>query len=541
MLKEHFTLVEVLLKELYLLGVKYVFLVPGAQIAPFVNVLFQKNKSKIPKPIIAVHELGAGFMAMGYAKSSGKLGVVLSIGGPGSAYMVGAAITAKAEGVPVVFITGDIPTKHAGKGEFQDSGILGTNDIAIFKEALNSSIILNKVTDLNKILGWINTSFKEEKPLHIQIPLDIQNCKIDQSKYEIVNTINSKTESVLERTNKLPKTLPVKTVFLIGKELLNEKKLVKELRHFLQKNSIPFITDFLARGVIPESDKEWVGYLGLENKNKALEVINNTSSLGADIVISIGKNQNITDKLIVHKSVCYSLTINEITKYLACLNFVEKDIDNRKNWLTQINQIKEYNVTKAKIKGKVTYFQIVEALNNLNQEKVIYSLDSGQIRKAVNLFLKPFSVKKVLQSATISPMGFGICSAIGVQCANRNKQVISLFGDGSMKMHGMELITAVRYKLPIIFILCDNESYGSSILLPDKARKLSKINWETFANSIKIKVMKAESNRKFNESLKMGLTLKEPLLIWVKVPELLTDEVEINSYSNNWISQMKSK
>ena len=99
------TVAEVLLKELFKLGVEYVFLVPGAQIVPLLVCLFNENKKDIPEPIIASHELAAGFMALGYARASGKIGVALSIGGPGASYMIGAGVTAKADDVPILFIT----------------------------------------------------------------------------------------------------------------------------------------------------------------------------------------------------------------------------------------------------------------------------------------------------------------------------------------------------------------------------------------------------------------------------------------------------
>lgn len=129
---------KIFLNAIAKLGVEYIFLVPGAQIVPLYKAI---SKIKNIKPIIAIHELAAGFMAIGYACTSGKMGVVMSPGAPGAVYMTGAGITEKADVVPILFVTGNILKGHHGHGKFQDASAKGTNDSAIFKETVGESIV----------------------------------------------------------------------------------------------------------------------------------------------------------------------------------------------------------------------------------------------------------------------------------------------------------------------------------------------------------------------------------------------------------------
>ena len=174
MKKEYSSVAEVLLVELSKMGIEYVFLVPGAQISPLVFKLYNEGLLKIPKPIIANHELAAGFMALGYARASGNMGVAISIGGPGAAYMIGAGITAKTDDVPILFITGNIPPQNFGVGEFQDASAYGTNDSLIFKESIGTSMVCNQAEDLKNIITEIKKCNEKLKSIHVQIPVSVQ-------------------------------------------------------------------------------------------------------------------------------------------------------------------------------------------------------------------------------------------------------------------------------------------------------------------------------------------------------------------------------
>lgn len=407
-MREELNLAEVLLKKIRLLGVESVFLVPGAQISPFVQALYSKNSSLYPKPIIAQHELGAGFMAIGYAKSTGKLGVVLSIGGPGAAYMVGAAVTAKSEKITVLFITGNLPLAYSNKGDFQDGGSLGTNDQGIFKAALDNSFSFKSKEQLNDLLIEISRCEHKQSSLHIQIPIDIQQSKVLTSP---------------------------------------------------------------------------------ENQDSSL------NSLKVDCGIDEMSNQ-LSDE--------YSNSLAQLKDLETNFNLKERKSNNE----------------------LIFYHQIISVLHQITEGDDIYCLDAGQIRKSFNFFKPLFKHNQIIQSAKIAPMGLGICSAIGASFTTPKKRVFSLFGDGSIRMHGMELATAVRYQLPITFILCDNQSYSSSETIPLEAQKLPYTNWEYFAKSIGMDCVCIKSKNDFLKALIKNRENAKPVLYWLKVPQLFSEELE---------------
>jgi acetolactate synthase I/II/III large subunit len=525
------TVAELLLKELYRLGVEFVFLVPGAQIIPLVNTLFEKHESNIPQPIIANHELSAGFMAIGYAQASGKIGTAFSIGGPGAAYMIGASVSAKADDIPVLFVTGNIPPKNFGKGEFQDASPQGTNDSAIFHEAIGNSIICNKPEDIEYVFTKLHSSFHTSKPFHVQIPINVQKAHYP---LDFKPDLNNR-----KRLNISVNGLLEKSVLLLGQKVLDsiDKSILK---NFVKRNIIPIVTDMKTRGILDETSQESLGYIGFNSDIRALEVFNPLSPLVADNIISIGirkelVNQYIDNTKIKVNTIDPQLVNNFLKK--AKTNEIIKDI--RKKWLNELNEISSRKLETIKYKDKISFSELFETINMVANENVIYCLDSGQIRRAGSVFITCRTPRTLIQSETLAPMGSGICASIGIQLANPKKRVISLFGDGSMRMHGMELSTAVRYKLPIIFILCDNQSYATVKVLKE-AKILPKTNWSAYAQLIGIKSFFADNQIDFSNALKECFISNEPILIWTSVPVSLENEFKVTHKLEykSWLSEI---
>lgn len=524
---------KVLLQEIYRLGAEYIFLVPGAQIVPVLNAIYESHSAGIPKPVIANHELAAGFMAIGYSKASGKPGVAFSIGGPGAAYMVGAGITAKADDVPLILISGNVPPNSYGKGEFQDASSSGTNDLAVFREAIGNAIGCDKPEDFGNVIDAMHQSIAHSKPLHIQIPINVLKENIAYR----FQTHNKTPETEKLFTNS---KFPVKTLMLLGSKVLHTVD-QKKLKEFVKTNAIPVVTDMKARGIISETSEESLGYVGFNSDIRALEAFNPQSSLTAETVIAIGAKKTLVEQYINNLKIEIVNVENQfINDFLRNTQFQKSDIQQRRIWLEQLKKINQPIQVTQKYKDRISYVDLLETINELASENVVYCLDSGQIRRAGSIFLTCKMPGTLLQSDTLSPMGSGICASVGAQVASPGKRVISLFGDGSMRMHGMELATAVRYKQPVIFILCDNQSYASTAKLNRKAKKLPFIDWKNYAASFGLKSFFADNKTRFSDALNQCLSSDQPTLIWAKVPYLLEDEihkVEKVEYQN-WLSKI---
>jgi len=525
------TVAEVLLAELSNLGVEYIFLVPGAQITPLLFRLYSENEIKVPVPIIANHELAAGFMAIGYARASGKMGVAISIGGPAAAYMLGAGVTAKIDDVPVLFITGNIPPESFGLGEFQDASKLGTNDSAIFKEAVGTSMVCDKPDDLQDIIYMIRQCDKELRSIHVQIPVNIQKAVLP---FKIQEEISDFKNPILPELDFHQKT---RTIFLIGQKALRLID-VNLLQEVVRKYSVAIVTDMKSRGILSETEIECLGYIGFNSDIRALEVFNPQSHLAAEKIFTVG----INDKLILQYinadkvEVC-KIDPMEFNSWIYKLTTDKIVVNERIAWLEEVNKLDPPQPNSLHIHNKISYSDLISVLKEIMPKDTIYCLEAGQIRRAGSIFITSYFKRSLLQSETLSPMGLGICSSIGAQLAKASNKVVCLTGDGSMRMNGIELATAARYHLPIIFILCDNKSYAS-VKGPEQAKDLPYINWELYAKSLGIQSYHVNNKMDFSNTLKDTLLNNEPILIWTEVPFLLNDELQKTTKIeyNNWLS-----
>ena len=533
MKKNNPSIAEFVLNKIFHLGVEYVFLVPGAQIMPLVQALYERGNLEVPAPIIGTHELAAGFMAIGYSRVSGKAGVALSIGGPGAAYMVGAGICAKADDVPLIQITGNIPLDRYGKGEFQDASHSGTNDVAMYRAAVSNSVVCNSQDDLQQVIFKLHEAVNDLKPLHIQIPVNVM-------REEVVSTVNDEqfTQKSAE-SYALERLLP-RTVLLLGRKA-SECIDPSVLSEFVLKNSIPIVTDIKSRGVISETEPVSLGCIGFNSDIRALSVLNYNSAFAAEKIIVSGIKPAMIEQYIdISRTKVVNIEPGLINEFLKTTASQVLDIEARKQWIFELNRNKKPFKVVKRFKDRVSYFDLIEVLNRQAPEDVVFTLDSGQIRRAGSMFLTCKSPQMIIQSDSLSPMGSGICASIGAQLANQKKRVIALFGDGSMRMHGMELVTAVRYDLPVIFILCDNQSYASTSKLHKDAKILTYINWKTYADSIGLNSFFADNKDDFSEAFEKCLSQKRPAMIWTLVPYLLEDEIQTieELESRNWLSEI---
>ena len=538
MIDNRVTVAELLLDELDKMGVEYIFMVPGAHIAPLYAKLCEKKR---PKFIIADHELEAAFMAIGYARASNKLGVVFTIGAPGAAYMVGAGITAKADNVPVLFVTGDIPEKHHGLDEFQDASKQGTNDSAIFQAAVGRSVICRTLHDIIPIISQIHQYKSECKPLHIQIPIDVQLSELTLN-FQCEKIVRSKKHDIpLTRLNH-----DHKIVFLFGIKALDSIDSIK-LKDFVKAHAIGVVTDLKTRGIFSEDSLESIGYIGFSSNPRALEVFNLSSRLKADHIISVGVKSELIKKYIDPSFLMTDISVAVFDEWL--ISIFSKDIEKtslkkRQEWLTSLKELVHTEEAHSS-KNKVSYLEMFDVLNKIMPKETIYAIDAGQVRRAANMFITCYYPRSFIQSDTLSPMGSAICAGVGAKLASPEKPVVVMLGDGSMRMHGMVLATAARYNISVIFILSDNHSYAN-ILKSNELRDVSdlpKLDWGMYAQSLGVASFFIDSQKEFEKRLEEIIPLKKPALLWVAAHRSVDfeyNQTKVYEYKD-WLTDIKEK
>jgi len=267
-------------------------------------------------------------------------------------------------------------------------------------------------------------------------------------------------------------------------------------------------------------------------KNGIIETFQNTSSTGSNdneifkTILSksynhndIKKIKNIS-KLIPKKAPCHIAIPYDIQRTKEN-NANSSPLKREKN----LRKVKTYKTFSKKNKKEISLKFIFKTIRNELPKNSILCTDSGQTRFAANKYLKDNKNIKLFQSSKQSPMGWGICSSMGAKLATNKSTVVSIFGDGSMRMFGIELSTAIKYNLSIVFILCDNSSYGTVYSrlknTPyEKFSLLDNINWEEYVNSFGMQCFSIKEKKEIPKTLNKALKLKGSSLIWIKTPKI---------------------
>ncbi|MCX6255355.1 MAG: thiamine pyrophosphate-binding protein, partial [Bacteroidia bacterium] len=285
-----FTGAEYILRKLSLIGVKYIFGIPGSHIDP----LLTASVSSEIEPIITCHELSGGYMADGYSRASKKLGVLFGIGGPGSNNMVTAVNTARIEKSPMLIITGDVPTFFSDVPGFQCGNSMGSNDDAIFKIISKYSKRIENIDDLVLSLDEaISIALSPPfGPAHLIVPFNVFNentsvvpIPVDYNALKNWKTDNSDKTVTFIKNLILSKK---KLIFWIGSSL-NRKEQSKQIIDLVKKFQIPVASTYSAKGVIPEDGPLALGNFGFAGTTLSKEIL---LSEEPDVIIGFDIEQN---------------------------------------------------------------------------------------------------------------------------------------------------------------------------------------------------------------------------------------------------------
>ncbi len=276
-------------------GLSHVFLVPGGHIDPLVAEL---GKGTTLQPIVAAHEEGAGFMADGYARVSGRFGVCLCIGGPGAGNILPAAIAARSDRSRVLFITGDVPTALQGRGAFQDGSMEGTSDSSYLRTATNFS---EEVELIGQFPRQLASAFRAmggvpPGPVHLSFPTDLQQAELPADiSFPTPSAEPSRPVDLaaLVRAARGVLAGAGKVAILAGRGCVASRA-GEVLRTFAERYEIPVATTFAAKGLLPDDHRLCLGMFGYSGTNRAI-----TTLLGGDldVLLVLGSSMNLRDTL----------------------------------------------------------------------------------------------------------------------------------------------------------------------------------------------------------------------------------------------------
>ena len=468
--------IETLIQE----NVKVIFGYPGGAVLPIYDELFKQKKIR---HILVRHEQAAVHAAEGYARSTGKVGVVLVTSGPGATNTVTGLTDAMMDSVPVVCLSGQVPTHMIGNDAFQEADIVG-----ITRPCTKHNYL---VKDVSKLAGAIHSAFFIAKngrpgPVLVDIPKDIQTFKTNYegkkqtkriSYYKPV--VDPNFSDVVKVTDYLSNCK--KPIFYIGGGVINSgSNASSELSKLMKKTGFPCTQTLMGLGAYPMSDKQFLGMLGMHGTYEA-----NMAMYNCDLMICVGArfDDRITGKVSgfspnskkIHldidassfnKSVNVDLTVKgDLFRILKLINeqITKKKINFKKtnyiSWWKQINQWRSRNCLKYKQSKKLIKPQYaVQRLNELTKKlSPFITTEVGQHQMWAAQFIEFNKPKHWMTSGGLGTMGYGLPAALGVQIAHPKGLVIDVAGEASILMNIQEMSTIKQYRLPVkVFILNNN-------------------------------------------------------------------------------------
>jgi acetolactate synthase I/II/III large subunit len=527
---------QILMECLREQGVDTVFGYPGGAVLPIYDAL---HDASYITHILTAHEQGATHAADGYARSTGKVGVVFATSGPGATNTVTGIATAFGDSVPLVIITGQVAKPLIGKDSFQEVDITGIT-LPITKKNYQ----VNKVEDLQRTL---REAFKVARsgrpaPVLVDIPKDVQSSLMEFERddsytyqemsfdeYRMDEKVLCEIQKALEAIDNCKN--PV--IYAGGGVIISGAS--NELLAFAEKIKSPVTCSFMGLGSFPGDHKYFMGMVGMHGTRCSNYAVSN-----CDLLIAIGArfSDRVVGKVekfapnarVIHididskefsKNVEANIPVcGDVKSVLELLNERVKE-KQESEWNSQIDNWKKTYPVRSKKLGSLSPQNVLEKLHKLTKGDCIITTEVGQNQMWTAQFYKFSKPRSFISSGGLGTMGFGLGAAIGAAIANPDKKVINVAGDGSFKMNSTELVTIAKYKLPIVQLVLNNNALGmvrqwqdlffqgrfsQTTLGPD-------VDFVKLADAYGIKAFRVKYDEEIEEILQIALDMNEPVVI----------------------------
>lgn len=470
---------QILLESLKREGVDVLFGYPGGAV---IDIYDELPRHPDIRHVLVRHEQGAVHAADGYARASGKVGACLVTSGPGATNTVTGIATAYSDSIPLVVVTGQVPTKLIGNDAFQEVDIVG-----ITRPCTKHNFL---VKDVNKLALTIRQAFYLARsgrpgPVLVDLPKDVVQARAEFVWPEDVY-MRSYNPTYKPNLNQLRRTVEElakaeRPVILAGGGVImsNAAEALTDLAHKLQ---IPVACTLMGLGGFPATDPLWAGMVGMHGTYAANLAINN-----ADLLLCVGArfDDRVTGKLtafapkarIVHIDIDPTsirknvevqvpvvgdcrLALEGITEICEAKLAGKDWAGEHADWLEAVAQWKESKPLCYQQNGNIKPQQVVEALCELTRGDAIVATEVGQHQMWAAQFYTFTKPRTLLTSGGLGTMGFGFPAAIGAQFAFPDRMVLTVAGDASLQMNIQELATAVAHKLPVKVVILNNRHLG---------------------------------------------------------------------------------
>lgn len=525
---------QIIIETLIEQGVTDVFGYPGGQVLNIYDELY-KASDRI-NHVLAAHEQGASHAADGYSRVTGKVGVVIATSGPGATNLVTGIATAMLDSIPMVAITGNVPTSLIGKDSFQEINIMGIT-LPITKHNYF-------VTDVNELADTIREAFQIAKsgrpgPVLIDVPKDVQIAKCEYERKGVVDFAplkiadDSDVEKAVELINKCEKPY----IYIGGGAA--GLGMTKEIMAFADKIDAYIGCTFMGLSAMPNSYERFLGMEGMHG-----HYASSMANKEADLIIGIGvrfsdrATGNTAKYATGAKLIQLDVDLSEINKNIQVDVGLVGDIKSsfarisercekaeHKQWEQEITALKTeekriIDEAEEASNGAMTPKKIFDVINKVKDKSTIIATDVGQHQMWAAQYTDFEQKRRFASSGGLGTMGYGLGAAIGAAVATGDKTVL-ITGDGSFGMNLNELATAVTYNTPIVIVLLNNGVLGmvrqwQTLFFGKRYSNTTlrrKTDFVKLAEAFGLEAERVSSIDEFEQAFKRGMAHNGPYLI----------------------------
>jgi len=462
---------QIIIESLHKEGVEVMFGYPGGVVIPIFHYLFDAPF----RFILSRHEQGAVHAADGYARATGKPGVVIATSGPGATNLVTGIATANMDSIPLVIFTGQVSTETIGNDAFQEADVTG-----ITRPITKHNYLVNDVKDLPRVIkeAFHIATTGRPGPVLIDVPVNISNAETEFEYPDRVNLRSYKPvyeghAGQIKKACKLIEQAKRPVVYAGGGVVISNA--FEELREFIKKTGIPITTTLLGLGIYPETDPLSLEMLGMHGTYYANHAVHES-----DLLIAIGARfddrvtgkitEFIPDAKVIHIDIdpaSVSKSVQVDVPIVGNAKNVLKEMNKIVNapsideWISHLDKMKKENpLTYVDSDASIKPQYVVEKIYELTKGDAIICTEVGQNQMWAAQFYKYTNPRTFISSGGLGTMGFGFPAAIGAQLGRPDKRVIDIAGDGSIQMNIQEMIVAVQHRLPVIIAILNNGFLG---------------------------------------------------------------------------------